>query len=72
MYNLADNSCKIMFGARLSEARRNKGLTQEKASEALGIGRSTIAGWESGAHLPEMDKISAICALYGCDIGFLC
>lgn len=35
------------FGEALTAARKGRGLTQDQLADALGVGRSTIARWES-------------------------
>ena len=40
------------LGRRLRAAREALGLTQEQAAEVLGVARTTVARWETGAHRP--------------------
>lgn len=49
----------------LRAARVNAGLTQEAASKALNVDRTTVIRWESGAAWPQARKIPQICELYG-------
>lgn len=51
---------KNIFGQRVKEARRNKGFSQEKFAEIIGIGTSTLSKIECGRSYPTpetMDKI---------------
>jgi transcriptional regulator with XRE-family HTH domain len=41
------------FGERLRKAREDAGLTQTEMAAHFRCGRSTIAGWEGGAHHPD-------------------
>lgn len=49
----------------LEAARRNKKLTQEQVGVALGVTKKTVGSWESGKTKPKIDKVEAICNLYG-------
>ena len=49
----------------LAAARINAGLTQKQAATALNISNKTLCQWEKGASVPRVDKINAICVLYG-------
>jgi len=42
--------------------------TQESASEILGVERSTIAKWETGAAMPTAKMLPKIASLYGCSV----
>ena len=33
--------------------------------EVLGVNKKTISSWESGKTTPQIDKIEALCSLYG-------
>ena len=49
----------------LAAARINKGLTQAQAAKALNVSKKTLWSWENGKTIPKIDKIDAICTLYG-------
>ena len=49
----------------LRAARVNVGLGQKEAAERLGISNKTLGNWEKGITFPPVDKIPAICELYG-------
>ena len=49
----------------LAAARINKGLTQEQAAKELKGSKKTLWSWENGKTIPKIDKIEAICKLYG-------
>lgn len=48
------------FGKQLSEARKAKGITQERLAEMLGITRQGISNWERGRSLPDLDAIKQL------------
>lgn len=49
----------------LKALRVTNGMLQTEMANALNVNRKTISAWESGKHLPTVDKIDAICALFG-------
>lgn len=49
----------------LKGLRVNKGMLQTDVAVALKVTRKTVSAWESGKSMPTVDKIDAICALFG-------
>lgn len=43
-----------------------KQKTQAEIARDLGINKSTLSGWMSGARVPKMDKIDMLCEYFGC------
>lgn len=41
------------FARAFRAARAARGMTQAQAAEDLGVGRVTVARWETGSHRPE-------------------
>ena len=56
---------------KIQKLRREKGLSQEALAEALGVSRQSVSKWESGAVLPDTDKIIAMSELFGISTDFL-
>ena len=54
-----------MFSENLSKLRKRNGLTQENLAERLGVSRQAVARWEAGETAPDVNILSAICALFG-------
>lgn len=48
--------------------RRSALLTQKDVAERLGVNRTTISMWETGAALPRADLLTRIAALYRCTV----
>lgn len=59
------------IGEKIQKLRREKGLSQEALAEALGVSRQSVSKWESGATLPDTDKIIAMSELFGISTDFL-
>lgn len=49
----------------LKAARVNANYTQKDAAKALNVSNKTLCSWEKGASMPRVEKIDAICKLYG-------
>ena len=61
----------MAFKDRLKEARINKGFTQERLGNAIGVGKSAIAGYESGKREPDVNKIYLIMKVLDIDANYL-
>lgn len=53
------------LGMRLSEARKNAGLTQAQVAEKLCITTQSVSGWECGNSAPDIEKLPELASLYG-------
>ena len=53
------------IGNHLFLARKNKGLSQEKVAEHLGVSRQTISKWETDETLPDIRQAKKLAVLYG-------
>ena len=51
---------KELFIKRLKEARKRKGITQEKLSELSGINQTLISKYEQGIALPGIDNLQKL------------
>lgn len=54
----------MSLGSSLSNARRNRGLTQEEVAECLGVSRQTISKWEVDETLPDICQFKRLAQLY--------
>jgi len=61
----------MTFFDRLKEARINAGLTQEQLAQKLGIGKSTLSGYENGNREPAIATITKILKILGIDANYL-
>ncbi len=48
-----------MFGERLTQLRKQKGLSQNDLAEAIGISRQAISKYENGLAEPDLDKMGS-------------
>lgn len=56
----------------LARLREEKGLSQKEVAEELGVTRQAVSGWESGRTRPSVEKLVAVCRLYGVPVEELC
>ncbi len=49
-----------LFGQRLREARKNRGLEQQKLAEMVGLPPSSISHFENGSRKPSFDNLRAL------------
>ncbi|WP_151736220.1 helix-turn-helix transcriptional regulator [Paenibacillus tengchongensis] len=59
------------FAEKLQGYRREKGMSQEKLAEVIGVSRQAVSKWESGQTYPEMDKMLALSRLFGVSLDHL-
>lgn len=53
-----------MLSKQIQELRRKKGFSQEELAAALGVSRQAVSKWESGAAIPEVDKLIQLARLF--------
>ncbi|KAB8288699.1 XRE family transcriptional regulator [Bifidobacterium ramosum] len=58
----------MTFRTNLQTLRSRRNMTQEQLAMLLGVSRQAISKWESEKAYPEMDKLLAICDLFGCTL----
>ncbi|KAF1301889.1 MULTISPECIES: helix-turn-helix domain-containing protein [Enterococcus] len=52
------------IGAKLKEARKQAGLTQEKVAENIQVSRQTISNWENEKSFPDIVSVIKLSNLY--------
>lgn len=55
---------KMEIGAKLKEARKQAGLTQEKVAENIQVSRQTISNWENEKSFPDIVSVIKLSNLY--------
>ena len=61
----------MAYTDRLKEARKEKGLSQADLAKILGIGTSTVSGYETGTRDPSMSALNQIMQALGVDANFI-
>ena len=54
-----------MFNDNLVQLRKAHDMTQEELAEKIGVSRQSVAKWESGDSLPDIDRCKAIADAFG-------
>lgn len=57
-----------MISRNIQAARKALGLTQEDLAGRLGVARQTVAKWESGESLPDLENAYALAKLLGVSV----
>jgi DNA-binding XRE family transcriptional regulator len=55
-------------GNVLKIARKRYGVTQDELAKRLGVGRTTVTMWETGANMPPTKYLVAIAEALGCTV----
>jgi transcriptional regulator with XRE-family HTH domain len=56
---------------KLAALRKEKNISQEKLSEIIGVSRQSVAKWESGDSMPEIEKLILISDFFKASIDSL-
>lgn len=58
----------MTIGMNIKRLRQNKGVTQEKLGEVLGISGQAVSKWESGSALPDITILPQLADCFGISI----
>ncbi len=61
----------MILAEKIMTLRKKKGWSQEELAEKLNISRQSVSKWESGASIPDIDKIILISGLFGVSTDYL-
>ena len=56
---------------RLKEEREHKGMSQQNLAKILGVGRSTLAGYETGNSTPPLDILIKYADIFNTTVDYL-
>ena len=56
---------QIYFGQRISQLRRENGMTQETLAQRLGISNQAVSKWESDQCCPDIMQLPQLADLFG-------
>lgn len=59
------------FGNILKELRLEKGISQRKLGEDLGVVNQTVSFWETGSREPDLDTLVKIAKYFDVSVGYL-
>lgn len=55
----------MTLAEKIIHLRRQQNWSQEELAEHMGVSRQSVSKWESGASVPELDRIVQMCRLFG-------
>ena len=55
----------MILGEKIIQLRKQREWSQEELASQLGISRQSVSKWESGASIPDLDKIIKMSSLFG-------
>lgn len=55
----------MKLSEKIACLRRQQNWSQEELAERLDVSRQSVSKWESGASVPELDRIIQLCDLFG-------
>lgn len=60
------------FGKKLSDLRKQNGISQEKLAEMVGVSRQAVTKWESGKSNPDTENLIRLAEIFGISLDELC
>ena len=60
-----------MIGQNILSLRTRNGMTQEALAQKVAVARQTVAKWESGDAIPDLENASKLAALFGVSLDSL-
>ena len=66
-----ENGGETVFGEKIVEQRKRKGITQQELADALNISRSTIAGYEAENKKPSYKVLVRIAEYFGVTVDYM-
>jgi transcriptional regulator with XRE-family HTH domain len=69
--DISSNGTESIFSKRLKELRKNHMTTQEELAKYLGVGRPTIAGYETKGKQPSFEILDKIADFFNVSIDYL-
>lgn len=58
------------LGEKLRGARRDKGLTQKRLGEMMGVSDTAVSKWESNTNIPDIEQVTRLAEILEKDIKF--
>lgn len=61
----------MILAEKIIQLRKQNGWSQEELAENLGISRQSVSKWESGASIPDIERIIKMSELFGVSTDYL-
>lgn len=62
----------MSIAKRISEIRKQSGISQEKLAELVGVSRQAVTKWESGKANPDTENLLRLAEIFGVSVDELC
>lgn len=66
-----NNDIREIVRQKLIECRKEKNLTQTQVGEIVGKKKTTVATWEQGKTMPDIDTLYQLSKYYGKSINYM-
>ena len=53
---------------KIRQMREEVGLSQQKLADSIGVGRTTVTMWETGANTPPTKMLKVLAKVLGCTV----
>lgn len=63
---MSEQEFNAIFSKRLRYYLNQSNMTQLELSKRLGVGTTSVYNWCNGIKTPRMDKVDAMCSIFGC------
>lgn len=63
---MSEQEFNAIFSKRLRYYLNQCNMTQLELSKRLGVGTTSVYNWCNGIKTPRMDKVDAMCSIFGC------
>lgn len=70
-YKLFTGGINVSFGERLKQLRVKNNVTQQELADYIGVGRPSIAGYETKKKHPDYDKLKLIAQFFNVSTDYL-
>ncbi|MDY5845584.1 MAG: helix-turn-helix transcriptional regulator [Bariatricus sp.] len=61
----------MILAEKIMEMRKKNGWSQEELAYQLGVSRQSVSKWESGASIPDLDRILKLSQIFGVSTDYL-
>lgn len=63
---MAERKFNEVFSRRLRYYMERDDINQVELANRLGVGKTSVYNWVNGIKTPRMDKVDAMCKIFGC------
>ena len=61
----------MILAEKIMEMRKKNGWSQEELAYQLGVSRQSVSKWESGASIPDLERILKLSEIFGVSTDYL-